>query len=149
MSHFSDISTGIVTVLTAVQQAGAPAFADIQAIPTLQFSGFPAASVVPADNLSEYANIVQNLRTYVFDIDLYYPIGQQTGNGGYSKAFSVMMVLVDTVLDALDNSNDLNGVADFIRPVPSVWSMVQSAAGDVLTARITLQVAKTVTQSNG
>lgn len=149
MSNFGGMSSRIVALLKTVQLQSAPAFADVQAVPTLVFSGWPAASVVPADNLSEYANIAQNLRTYVFDIDIYYAIGQEASLGGTTKAFTVMMDLVDAVLDALDNSNDLGGFCDMTRPVPSVWSMVQASVGDVLTARITLQCAKTVAQGNG
>lgn len=149
MSNFSAISAQLVTLLKTIQQQGANAFVDVLPIPTLVFAGFPAATVTPADNISEYANIAQNLRTYVFDVDIYYAIGLEASNGGYQKAFSVMMVLVDSVLDALDTSNDLNNTCDMIRPVPSVWSMVQASSGDVLTARITIQCAKTVTQSNG
>lgn len=149
MGHFASLSTAIKNVLTPIQQGGAAAFVDVQTIPTLQFKGYPAVTVVPADNLSDYANVVQNLRTYVFDIDIYYDIPQQAGIGGYDKAFSVMLILVDSVLDAIDNSNDLNNTADFVRPAPSVWSIVQTSAGSALNARITVMCAVTVTQNNG
>lgn len=149
MSHFSDLSTEIVNLLKTVQQEGQFAFVDVLPIPTLQFNGFPSATVTPADNLSEYANIVENFRTYVFDIDIFYFVGQQPDNGGYTSAFAIMLILVDSVLDALDNSNTLNDKADIIRPVPSVWSTVQTSGGTALTARITIQCAVTVAQNNG
>lgn len=144
----TNISAQLVSLLQGIQQAGSTAFADVRPYPTIEFDGWPAVCVVPADNMSEYQSVVQNLRTYVFDLDLYYSIEQET-NGGYSTAFSVMMVLVDTVLDALDNSNDLNNSCDILRPVPSVWGMVQTSAGTALTAKITVQCAKVVNQDNG
>lgn len=144
-SNFKQMTDGIVTVLTAL---GADWLADIRTYPTVQFNGWPAANVVPATSISDYQSISQNLRTYSFDIDLYYNI-QEVDNGGYQVAFDNMRLLVDKVLDALDNSNDLNNACDFLRPMPSVWGMVETAAGSALTAKITCQCAKVVDQNNG
>lgn len=148
MGNMANISGALVTVLTNIQQEGAAAFADIRPYPTLQMNGWPAATVTPADNLSEYESITENFRTYVFDVDLYYQI-QQDSNGGYNTAFTTMLLLVDSVLDAIDNSNDLGNNCDIIRPAPSVWGMVQTSAGSALTAKVTVQCGKLVSQDNG
>lgn len=151
------MSAAIKTVLLSVQLDSVPVFADIQEYPTTDFVGVPAATIVPSDNTSDYATNVQNMRTYAFIVDIYYPI--ESTNGGYASTFTLMRRLMDVALDAFDNSNDLNlsntfttsadAVCDFLRPVPSSWSMVETSSGDMLTARITLQCAKTVDTDNG
>ena len=152
-----NMSTAIVAVLEGIQVSGSSVFDDVEEYPTTNFAGIPAATVIPSDNISDYATITQNLRTYAFFVDLFYPI--QGENMSASAAFVMMRQLVDLVLYAFDNSNNLNGsnqypdslstVCDMIRPVPSSWAMVQSDVGDLLTARITLQCAKTVSTDNG
>jgi hypothetical protein len=144
-------------LLEAVTIDGQAVFADVAEYPTTDFAGVPAATIVPSDNTSDYATSTQNLRTYAFFVDIYYPV--ESSNGGYENTFKIMRELMDVALDAFDNSNDLNlnnkygnsysTICDFLRPVPSSWAMVETAAGDMLTSRITLQCAKTVDTDNG
>jgi hypothetical protein len=149
MNNFTDISNAIVILLQGIQQESQPAFASVFPFPSLQGTGWPIANVVPSSNLSAYESVAEDLRTYIFDIDLYYSIQQNT-NGGYQTAFAVMQVLVDTVLDALDNSNDLGlGQVQIMLPTPSVWGMVQTSAATVLTAKITVSCKVLVPQNNG
>lgn len=148
MGHWTDFSSALVTVLQGVELESSAAFADIKTIPTVVFSGWPAATVVPTDNGAEYADITQNLRIYAFDVDLYYVIQQDT-NGGYQAAFDVMLPLVDETLDAIDNSNDLGGLADILMPAPSVWGTVEGSPGTLLRARITVQAKILTSQNNG
>lgn len=148
MSNMSNMSTQIVSVLTAVQQAGHPAFPTVVQYPTTNFeSGTPGVTVVPSDNTSDYATIVQNFRGYVFFVDIYIPV--EDTNGGIPTAFTTMLTLVDTCLDAIDNSNDLNNACDILRPAPSAWSLVSAGPGELLTARITLNCMKTTVTDNG
>lgn len=153
----TNISTAIKNVLTQTTIEASSVYEDIKEFPTTDFNGVPAATITPSDNTSDYASIVQNMRTYAFFVDIYIPI--EGTNGGYNNAFTSMRLIVDATLDAFDNSNDLNlnnqfgssydTVCDFLRPAPSSWSMVSTDAGDMLTARITLQCAKTVDTDNG
>lgn len=145
MNNMSAMTNGIVNVLSAI---GTNYIADVRTYPTVEFNAWPAATVCPADNVSDYQSVSQNLRTYVFDIDLYYNI-QQVDNGGYQMAFDVMRQIVDLVLDGIDNSNDLNNACDIVRPAPSTWGMVTTSAGTALTAKITVSCAKVVNQDNG
>jgi hypothetical protein len=151
-----NMSAAINSVLAGITNSGDTVFSDIKEYPTTEFLGTPAATIVPSDNISDYATINQNLRTYAFFVDMFIPIESSTG--GYATSFSTMRQLLDLALDAFDNSNDLNmnnqygssaeAVCDFLRPVPSSWSMVESGSGDLLMARITLQCAKTVNTNN-
>lgn len=153
----TNMSAAIKNVLTQLTINTDTIFAQIEEFPTTNFTGTPAATIIPSDNTSDYATIVQNFRTYAFFVDLFVPV--KGVGGGYADAFATMRQLVDTALDGFDNSNDLNlnntygssydTVCDFLRPVPSTWAMVETNAGDMLTARITLQCAKTVNTDNG
>lgn len=152
-----NMSAAIKNVLESTTINSQAIFADVEEYPTTDFTGVPAATIVPSDNTSDYATSTQNMRVYAFFVDIYFPI--ESVGGGYANAFTTMRQLVDIALDAFDNSNDLNlankygssydTICDFLRPVPAAWAMVETAAGDMLTARITLQCAKTVDTDNG
>jgi hypothetical protein len=147
MGNLVNLSQAIVDVLDDIQQDGGNAFADIQDWPTTNFAGTPAATVVPSDNDSDYATNVQNLRTYVYYVDLYYPI--ETEGDGAKIAFMQMRQMLDTCLDAFDQSDLLNNTCQLLRPAPSSWSIVQSSMGTLLSARITLDCRITVITNNG
>ena len=147
MGNLTNLSSAMANVLTAVQQGGSAAFADVEQYPTTTFTGSPAATVAPSDIASDYATTVQDLRTYAFVVDLYYPI--EDTNGGVANAFTQMSTLVDTTLDAFDNSNDLNNTCQMLRPVPGSWSLIETSFGTAVTARITLKCAITTATNNG
>lgn len=148
MGYFVDLSTAIVTVLQGVTVNG-DTFKDIQEFPTIIFNGYPAVTVAPSDNESDYSSTVENERTYVWYIDCYYPIEDPTSANGYASAFATMRVLMDAVLDALDNSNSLNGAAQIIKPAPSVWSVQETEASVMVNGRITLRTKVTSYTNNG
>ena len=146
--NFVTISQAIVNVLEGIQQEGANAFAAVYNYPTVESTaGTPFVCCVPSDSPSSYLTNVQNLRSYTFFIDIYYPI--ETQGDGYSNAFTQMTILVETVLDALDNSNSLNGTAQIVQPSPSNWSMAQSSLGTLLDGRVVLVAKVSTPQSNG
>jgi|SRR5882672_5446798 len=147
MSNFSILSQAIVNVLQGVQQSGAAAFADITTNPSTSFLGTPAVSAVPSDSPSDYATNVQNFRHYGFFVDIYLDI--QADGSGMTVAFPIMLTLVDSVLDAFDQSNTLSGNCQILRPAPSAWSLAESADSVLLTARIILDCGTTVITNNG
>jgi hypothetical protein len=145
--NFVTLSEQLVSTMQAIQQEGNPAFGAVYNYPTIESTSSPWCTVVPSDSPSTYLNVVQNLRSYVFFIDCYYPI--ETEGDGYSNAFSVMLVLVESVLDALDNSNSLNGTAQILTPMASNWSMTQSSMGTLLDGRVVATCKVSTPQSNG
>lgn len=145
---FPTISTAIVSIIEAVQQEEGNAFAAVYDYPTVESTlGTPFATVVPSDSPSNYLNIAQNLRSYVFFIDIYYPI--EANDEGYQNAFANMRVLIESCLNALDNSNGLNGTSQITLPAPSNWSMTQSSIGTLLDGRIVITAKVSVPQNNG
>lgn len=131
MGRYKDMRGAIVSILGGVQLAGTTAFEEVSTNPTSKFSGYPAATVVPAEVGSEFHTNDQNTREYGFNIYLHYPVKQ-----GWSTAIDVMIDLLDATLDALDQNFDLNGTTDFLRAVPSQWDIDQSSEDLVLLATI-------------
>jgi hypothetical protein len=148
MGNLVNISAAIADVMRGVIVDGV-GFTDIQEYPTLEFTGFPAVTIAPSDNDSDYASTVENLRTYAFYVDCYYPIEDPTSSNGYATAFANMRQLIDVVLDAIDNSNSLNGTAQIVKPAPSFWQVMETEASVVLTARINLKTKVTSFTNNG
>jgi len=149
MSNFKTFSDNIVSLLTnLVDSDSNKVFTDVKTIPTIIFKGWPAATVVPSSSAGDYASIEQNLRVYTFFVDIHYVIQQET-NGGYQAAFDTMLPLVDQVLDAIDNSDDLGQTAAIVTPAPSSWGMVEGNPGTVLRARVNVQCKILTSQNNG
>lgn len=140
MSNLSTISNEIKTVLEAVEQSGSPAFHEVVEYPTNEFEGYPAASVVPTSVESTVFTSTQNQRAYGFMVELYYNVDQNN----WAAAFDVMRDLVDAVLDALDQSEDLNASCDFLRAVPMEWTLQEAGQGLVLATEIRLAAVKDV-----
>jgi hypothetical protein len=147
MGNLVNLSGAIKTVLEGITTPEAQ-FVDIQEQPTLEFAGYPAASITPSDIESSYANIIENMRTYSFDVDIFYPIEDSVSNG-YGTAYAAMRGLMDEVMDAFDNSNSLADACQILRPTPSVWVVVESGSSVLLSARINLKCATTVQTNNG
>lgn len=141
MDNFTAISNEIGEILYAIQQNGADAFVQVLEYPTNQFTGFPSVTIVPADVRSELMTVVENYRTYAFEVAIFVSVAN---TGDMSAEFGVMRTLVETALDALESSIDLNGVADFLVPVPMRWEVRQTGTGDALIAPIHVQAQKLV-----
>jgi hypothetical protein len=145
--NFTNMSAAIVQVLQGVQVNDVAVFAQVLPYPSLNFTGSPSVTVAPSDNASDYATNVQNLRSYGWHVDIYAPIEET--NAGYAVVFPQMMALVDSALDAFDNSNSLNGTCQILVPTPSNWSLAQTNLGVCLQAKIILHAKQTVNQDNG
>jgi hypothetical protein len=141
MGLLNTLSTEIKTILTGVQVAGSPAFTEVVEYPTNEFPGYPAASITPSEVQSDYITVAQNQRGYGFMVELYYGLDQETD---WQVAFSNTRDLVDATLDALDQSIDLNGKADFLRAVPMEWTIQEAGQGQVLAVAIHLVAVKDV-----
>lgn len=70
--------------------------------------GFPALTLTPSANDSDYATTTENRRVYAFMIRLYVERG--SGTTAERTAESTMRDLVDSVLDRLDKNYYLSGV---------------------------------------
>lgn len=150
MGNLVNLSSAIAAVLGELKDTDASAlFKDIQEVPTLEFSGYPAVTVAPSDVESDYATVVQNMRTYAFAVDIYYPIADPNSVAGYAEGFAAMRGLMDNVVDAFDNSDDLHNACQILRPAPSSWQVVETAASVMVSARVHLKCLITTPTNNG
>lgn len=143
MGAYKDIRAEIVTVLQAVQLSGSAAFVSVSTNPTAKFTGYPAATVVPAEVTSEYSTVAQNERSYAYNIHLMFPV-----QGGWANAVDTMLDLMDACLDALDQTIDLNGKCDFLRAMPSQWDIEKSGEDLLLIATLQAIAVKDITVVN-
>jgi hypothetical protein len=119
---FETLRDKLVTKLQAI--------ADIQEVktePTAEFAGYPACSVYPSDQESDYQNTVQNERYYNFVIPVFY----ETASTGVGDALVALYDLVDQIIDAFDQDPTLTGIAlptgkqmISIEPSTSEWQEV-------------------------
>ena len=96
---FKIIRPQIKTLLDSVSK-----IQQVKGYPTLKFTGYPSAYVVPAENDAEYETTSENIRNYNFIIRLFYT----TKDVGVETAMLAMEDLVDDVLNAIDQE-DLKG----------------------------------------
>jgi hypothetical protein len=112
MGKFNDIITKLETIVNAVQYSGSSAFVDVKTYGTNDFDGYPSATIINAEITSEYSTTTQNLRTYVTYIYIYMNLEQTTEE----TAWDILRDLQEAIIDALDQSENLGGTVDFVRP---------------------------------
>lgn len=145
-ANFTAISAKLKALVTTVQVASSSAFVDVLENPPEAggFTGFPSATIIPADVQSAYATVQQNARVYGFYIYIYYELEGSGDSTPNATAFSNMRTLVDGVLDAIERSVDLGGVCDILKPVPMAWYEQDTATGLALVAPIHVMAQKDV-----
>lgn len=139
---YYDMHTALATLLAGVQVDGVSAITQVSKYPSNQFSGYPAISVYPSRIDADYADVANNRRRYVFTVEIFVGIegSVNTMNALYEKGTK----LLDAVIDAIDKSLDLGGVADFVRPAPSQWFIDQSSAGAAIVAPVSVICEKII-----
>lgn len=141
------ISDALGTVLLAVELDGDTLFSEVKPNPPKDnddFADYPACSFYYDLTDSAYSTVSANRREYNFSIWVYGIWANKTLTDQYATMYAMM----DAVLDALDNSNDLGMDSVIIRPAPAEMNRVQIERGDGLMARIRL-VAVTDMPANG
>lgn len=114
------------------------------------FTGYPAVSVSMSDNENEFWSTAENIRKFVFNIDIFVQISKNTStadDNAQQKAERAMGEVVSDILDKFDNEIDLNGTADFVDATPSSWDFVELPGGYMRHAKIKIQVNKIYTTS--
>lgn len=117
----------IIAALSAIELQSSSAFEVVSKEPTNKFSGYPAATVLPANVGAEHLTVAHNERAYGFNVFVFYQLGRE---GDWTTAVDNSLDLVDACMDALDKTIDLNGTADDLRAVSLDWD-VQEITSDV------------------
>ncbi len=141
MSHVQPMINEIKTMLTALQYSGNPAFKQVLDYPTQQFSGYPSATIVRGEVTSAYDTQKQNMRNYQIMIYLWFDMEESDDAVEFVRSNEY----VDLVLDAIDNSEDLNATCDFLEPIGmQAYTQPVEEAGQKLVAPIKLNCKKTI-----
>jgi len=91
-----------------------------------QFRGYPAITVVPSENESDFEATQERQRVYAFRIRAYVESGsdahEATGEGT-KEADRILRAVMDDIVNEFDKPANarLNGQVLFIEPVPSIW----------------------------
>jgi len=116
---------------------------DIQVVydhPFGEFSGYPAVTVFPSGNSSDYETTAENIRTYAFQIHLFVDISaiqkdangnNVTGQAQLKEAYRVTRSIVDQIIDKFDQDETLSGISlpagkqmVSVRPAPSAVELI-------------------------
>lgn len=139
---FSILRPQIKTLLESISE-----IQQVAGYPTLKFTGFPSAYVVPSDNSADYETTDENIRTYSFIVRVFYETKRKT----VEEALDALDDIVDSVVDKFDQEDlksdgartlgvGLPGGYTFINiwASPSNWGEVESA--ELLMAEINVSV---------
>lgn len=96
---WNTLRTQIATLLDTISTIH-----EVASYPKLEWSGYPAAYVVPSGQSGEYETTTENVRTYAFTVRVFY----DTQTTGVSGALDKLEGVIDTVLDTFDQE-DLKG----------------------------------------
>lgn len=127
---------------------------EVSGTPKLKFGGYPAAYITPSDNESDYETTTENIRTYVFNLRLFY----ETKHTGVGNALDKLEGIVDTVLDTLDQE-DLKGATSrtigtnlpsgytFINILahPSLWGQVEGEQLVFAEIKVKIRISRDIT----
>lgn len=74
---------------------------EVKNSPTIKFSGFPAAHVMPSDNEADYETTTENVRTYAFHVRIFF----ETKQTAIGDALTALEEVVDSVIDKFDQED--------------------------------------------
>lgn len=97
----------------------------VYAYPKATLEKYPAAVVIPSENLADYGSTVEDKLTFAFDVVIYYPIPKEAG---YEKAELAVGEAVGEILRVFSPRSSLEDVCLWVEPVPSVWGVTD---GDI------------------
>ena len=112
MGVLSNIKEDLQTRLQALQYSSNPAFTEVKKYGSQKFTGYPSATVVASAVNNEYDTQKQNNREYVVFIRAFFNLENIDDEAQYVIADNY----TDLILDAIDDSEDLNGLCDFVEP---------------------------------
>ena len=116
---FTSLSSAIETVVSTVTD-----LVEVNEHPASPKAGYPAASIFYSGVRAEVLDTKTNQRDYVFTVRI---INQYKDNPEGSEG--VMREVAEKVLNALDKSDNLGGVADFLFPVPGEGGFINAEGG--------------------
>ena len=133
LENLKNTIKGKLDSVTAIQE--------VHAYPEIKFNGYPAATIVPSENESDFETTTENTRVYAFAVRLF----SQIKGSGLEKAYGQMYNLIDEVLDEFDKDQALTGLTmpdgytlEISEALPSSVGLV--AETDLLMAMVNIRV---------
>ena len=122
INGWQSIMAQIVSVLQGLSDIG-----EVDNWEKSSFRNFPAITVTPADNQSNFEATDQRIRIYSFNIRVYLEMlsNQQGGSGdGLKETDRIMRDVIDMVTNTFDKPANarLGGTVLLVEPMPSIWA---------------------------
>lgn len=145
---YQSIRQSIKTLIDSVS-----GLADVKNKPTLNFSGYPAVTIVQQDFENQFLSRDENLRTYTFMVRVFY----DSASGGVNNAVSNLETVVENITNKIDDeeaieitrtiasSLDSNETLIAIESVPNEWNFVESTAMIVQEITVNIQTISDIT----
>lgn len=80
---------------------------EVSDTPKLKFAGYPAVTITPSEDESDYETDSENMRIYVFNVGVFYEVQGTDINTAVDSLYD----LVDDILDAFDQDQQLAGTS--------------------------------------
>ncbi len=109
MEDLKLITAEVKTLLDALRDGGNPVFKEVLTEAKTEVSGYPYAYVYNVDSEADFATSNHNEREYTFQVLM-------VTNGAELADWDRIRELQDLVANAIDTSNDLNGVGGIVYP---------------------------------
>ena len=114
--------------------------------PELNFNGYPAAIIIPAEGESDWETNMEDQRNYAFDVIIY----EETKKQGISTAINTLMDTVDYVLDTFAQDKLLIGIQALlpaghtfltVNPVAAGWGDIPDKEVLAATVKLTCRLS--------
>lgn len=107
MTTYSTIKAFLLAKLQGITDGTNTVLENVTDNPKLEFTGYPAAIIVPSDGDSDWETNSEDVRAYPFDIIIY----DETQKQGISSAIDNLMNTIDYVLDSFASDKTLTGIS--------------------------------------
>lgn len=96
--------------------------ANIFGYPTLDFTGYPACTLIPIPGDVDFETTAEDERFYKFMVTIYYPL-KQNNEGTASTAIDALYNIADEVLDEFSTDRVFENGTPIVMPANTVYLM--------------------------
>ena len=109
MEDLKDITASLKTLLEGLRENSNPVFVDVLTDSTTEFSGYPSVCILNTDSESDFGSSHYYERSYKFEVVIF-------TDGVEQADWDRIRELQDIVGNAIDKSDNLNGVGGILMP---------------------------------
>ena len=138
----NSIKDALITLLQGLEYKSEPAFAKVTGYYIDSFNEYPLAVVLLGTTDSNYGSSAQNDRIDNFEINII--VSLEDKGKSLDEAQAYVYDLLDLVRDAIDKSQDLNGLLVYMNPTISNSGIIDFGAGEAVNAQVVVQCRYTL-----